>query len=131
MDLIGLGTDYSGTAEFQETRTQKIYYSTTYFRNESEPYLTIAMAEEGSNPGVVIAEVNLKFIWDVVTEIRVGKSGHAYVVDGRGILVAHPDIGLVLKKTSLSPLLQVQEALTASTQIRCGSMLYCSRSVGS
>ena len=49
-----------------------------------------------------------------MSEIKVGKSGHAYVVDPRGILVAHPDIGLVLKKTSLSSLFQVQEALSGS-----------------
>ena len=27
-----------------------------------------------------IAEVNLKFIWDVVSQIKVGEHGHAYVV---------------------------------------------------
>ncbi|MFQ6026153.1 MAG: sensor histidine kinase [Dehalococcoidia bacterium] len=116
VDLIGLGADYSGASEFQEAKTRKTYYSPVYFRNGSEPYLTIAVAEQGSNAGVVVAEVNLKFIWDVVSEIRVGKSGHAYVVDSHGILVSHPDIGLVLQKTSLSSLPQVQEALIASTQ---------------
>ena len=31
-----------------------------------------------------------KLIWDVVTQIKVGERGHAYVVDARGRLVAHP-----------------------------------------
>ena len=57
------------------------------------------------------AEVNLKFIWDVVSQIRIGTTGRAYVVDGRGQLVAHPDISLVLQNTNLSRLAQVEAVL--------------------
>lgn len=116
VDLIGMEADYSQAAEFLEAKNQKTYFGPIYFRNESEPYLTISVAEPGTNAGVVVADVNLKFIWDVVSEIKVGKSGKAYVVDSHGILVAHPDISLVLQKTSLSSLPQVQDAMVASTQ---------------
>lgn len=105
--VVGTSKDLSGEKKFQEARAKDIHYSPVYFRNESEPYLTIGVAEQGPNAGVVVAEVNLKFIWDVVSEIRIGKSGQAYVVDSRGILVSHPDISLVLKKTSFSSLPQV------------------------
>jgi signal transduction histidine kinase len=47
----------------------------------------------------------------VVSQIRVGRAGLAYVVDGRGQLIAHPDISRVLQKTDLSGLDQVQAAL--------------------
>jgi adenylate cyclase len=62
---------------------------------------------------VTIAEINLKFIRDVISEIRVGQEGYAYVVDADGRLVAHPDLALVLRKTDLSPLPQVAEATGA------------------
>jgi HAMP domain-containing protein len=81
-----------------------------YFRKESEPYMTIAMPQSGG--GVTVAEVNLKFIWDVVSQIKVGKAGIAYVVDRTGALIAHPDISLVLQKTSLDNLEQVKAAIT-------------------
>src|SRR2546422_465958 len=71
--------------------------------------MTIALGGSAS-AGVTVAEVNLKFIWDVVSQIKVGKAGHAYVVDSRGQLIAHPDISLVLQKTDLSALPQVQQA---------------------
>ena len=45
-----------------------------------------------------MAEVNLKFIWDVVSRIKIGEKGQAYVIDSHGHLVAHPDISLVLQK---------------------------------
>ena len=70
------------------------------------------MAGGGDN-GVTTAEVNLKFIWDVVSQIKIGSTGRAYVVDGRGQLVAHPDISLVLQNTNLSRLTQVEAALLA------------------
>jgi signal transduction histidine kinase len=78
--------------------------------------MTIALAGSGDKAGVTVAEVNLKFIWDVVSKIKIGKAGHAYVVDSRGRLIAHPDISLVLKKTDLSRLAQVKGALAAVAQ---------------
>ncbi len=116
-DSIASQVDYSGKPKFKDTKAQKIYFSTVYFRNESEPYMTIAVAEQGVEAGVVVAEVNLKFIWEVVSQIRVGKAGRAYAVDSSGILVAHPNISLVLKKTDFSSLSQVQAALAASPHL--------------
>lgn len=45
----------------------------------------------------MIAEVNLKLIWDVIAAIRIGETGYAIVVDDSGHLIAHPDISLVLR----------------------------------
>jgi signal transduction histidine kinase len=50
-------------------------------------------------------------MWDVISRLRVGETGYAYVVDSRGHLIAHPDISLVLRKTDLSSLPQVRTAL--------------------
>src|SRR5262249_11032163 len=57
------------------------------------------------------AEVNLKLIWDVITGLKIGDSGYAYVVDRQGRLIAHPDISLVLRNTDLATLPQVAAAL--------------------
>ena len=102
MDVVGSQADFSGEARFKEARPGRPYFGPVYFRKESEPYLTLSVAG-GGDAGVTVAEVNLKFIWDVVSQIRIGTTGRAYVVDGRGQLVAHPDISLVLQKTDLSP----------------------------
>ena len=50
-------------------------------------------------------------IWDVIRELRIGRDGYAYVVDGQGRLIAHPDISLVLRNTSLAVLPQVAAGL--------------------
>ncbi len=70
--------------------------------------MTIASRAGGGDGPVTVAEVNLKFIWDVVTRIKIGDKGKAYVVDDKGLLVADPDIGLVLRKTSMAHLAHVK-----------------------
>ncbi len=114
MDVVGSQADFSGEPKFLEAKSGKTYFSPVYFRKESEPYMTLAMARSGEDPGVTVAEVNLKFIWEVVSQIKVGKAGQAYVADSLGHLIAHPDISLVLQKTDLSALPYVQAIRSAS-----------------
>jgi signal transduction histidine kinase/HAMP domain-containing protein len=78
--------------------------------------MTLAITGIGRDAGVTVAEVNLTFIWDVISRVKVGQAGYAYVVDSHGLLIAHPDITLVLCKTDLSHLPQVTAALKASTE---------------
>ena len=120
MDAVGVGTDFSKDPKFTEAVAKKVYYGPVYFRRESEPYMTLAMAGARRDAGVSVAEVNLKFIWDVVSQIKVGKRGQAFVVDGRGRLIAHPDISLVLRNTDLSKLDYVKEARASEGASREG-----------
>jgi PAS domain S-box-containing protein len=113
MDIIGSGLDLSKEPKFTEAVKNKVYYGAVYFRRESEPYMTLSLAGTRRDAGVSIAEVNLKLIWDVVSKIKVGNHGDAYVVDAQGRLIAHPDISLVLRKTDMTRLAQVQAARRA------------------
>jgi len=95
----------------------KAFFSPVYFVRQSEPYMRIAVTIEqfsGKAIGVLIAEVNLKYIWEVISQIKVGQTGYAYVVSREGDLIAHPDISLVLQKRNLSNLSQVQAALAGA-----------------
>jgi signal transduction histidine kinase/DNA-binding response OmpR family regulator len=113
MDVIDSGTDYSKDPKFTEAVTHKVFYGPVYFRRQSEPYMTLAIAGTRPGSGVSVVEVNLKLIWDVVTQIKVGEKGHAYVVGPDGRLIAHPDISLVLRNTDMSKLAQVKAARAA------------------
>jgi signal transduction histidine kinase/HAMP domain-containing protein len=113
MDVVGSGLDLSKEPKFTEAVKKKIYYGPVYFRRESEPYMTLSLAGTRRDAGVSIAEVNLKLIWDVVSKIKVGERGQAYVVDAQGRLISHPDISLVLRNTDMTKLAQVQAAQRA------------------
>ncbi|MBV9016227.1 MAG: GAF domain-containing protein, partial [Alphaproteobacteria bacterium] len=111
MDVSDSGADFSQSPAFIEAKAHKVWFSPVYFRKESEPYMTLAMALDGKNAGVAVADINLKLLFDVITALKIGQGGYAYVVDGRGRLIAHPDISLVLRDTDLSKLPQVAAAL--------------------
>jgi signal transduction histidine kinase len=113
VDVTGTDTDLSKDVKFINAVAHRVYYGPVYFRRESEPYMTLALAGAIRDAGVSVAEVNLKFIWDLVSQIKVGKHGQAYVVDATGRLVAHPDLDLVLRNTDLSGLAQVKTARAA------------------
>src|SRR6202011_2890463 len=113
MDVVASKADFSKDPKFAEAVAHKVYYGPVYFRRESEPYMTLALTGTRRDAGVSVAEVNLKLIWDVISQIKVGERGQAYLVDAQGRLVAHPDISLVLRNTDLSRLAQVQAARAA------------------
>ncbi|MBI4573550.1 MAG: GAF domain-containing protein [candidate division NC10 bacterium] len=109
--------DRSSAEAFVRARGGKSYFSPIYFVRDSEPYMTMAVPIEplaGDVLGVLIAEVNLKYIWEVVSGINVGQAGYAYVVSAEGDLIAHPDISFVLEKRNLRDLGQVKAALAGT-----------------
>jgi GAF domain-containing protein/sensor histidine kinase YesM len=110
VNVVSGNADLSKDPKFTEAVANKVYHGPVYFRRESEPYMTLSLAGNRKDAGVSIAEVNLKLIGDVVSQIKVGEHGQAYVVDTEGRLIAHPDISLVLRNTDMSKLSQVQAA---------------------
>jgi signal transduction histidine kinase len=112
MDVVGSGIDLSREPAFVEAMGKRVWFGPVYFRKESEPYMTMAVPH-GGRGGVTVAEINLKLILDVISQIKVGKDGYAYVVGPQGRLVAHPDISLVLRGTDMKRLPQVAAALAS------------------
>ncbi len=102
LDSVNSGKSYSTSPEFLVTQARKRYFSPIFLRNKTEPHMLVAVAVAETAPEITVAEVNLSPIWDVVSRLRVGKAGYAYVVDAGGRLIAHPDISVVLQNRDLS-----------------------------
>lgn len=115
LNRIEGGVDHSGDPAVRGARSDRVWLGPVTFYGGSEPFVTVAVAGNRSTVGVAIAEVNLKFIWDVISAIRVGRTGEAFVLDGPGRLVAHPDISLVLRadETATQPLQALRAAILA------------------
>ncbi|HEY7553675.1 MAG TPA: sensor histidine kinase [Candidatus Binatia bacterium] len=102
----------------QLAKEGKSYYSPVYFYRDSEPYMTIAVPIEryaGRMIGVLQVQVNLKYVWDLVSKLKVGTGGYAYAIGRKGDLIAHPDISLVLQRRNIADLSQVRSALQSRT----------------
>jgi len=115
MDRINTRTDRSGEAAVRAALAGGVHYGPVYFRRDTEPFVSVALAASRREAGVVLAEVNLKFTRDVVSQVRVGREGKAYVVDRSGRLIAHPDASLVLRNTDLSPTMRLIDARPTET----------------
>lgn len=115
LNRIESGTDLSARPAVMAARSDRIWFGPVTFYRGSEPFMTIAVAGNRSADGVAIAEVNLKFIWEVISGIRVGRTGEAFALDKPGRLVAHPDISLVLQadETAQQPLRDLRTAILA------------------
>ena len=122
VDVVASQADFSQKPVFIDAVANNVYYGPVYFRRESEPYMTLALAGGRRDAGVSVAEINLKLIWDVVAAIKVGERGQAFVVDAQGRLIAHPDINLVLRYTDLTRLMQVQVARATGSAAASESM---------
>src|SRR5262249_27968243 len=107
---IGSQTDFSREPKFTEAVARKVYYGPVYITPRGV-YMTLALAGIGRDTGVIVFEVSIKVVWDVVSSIKVGDRGRAYLIDAQGRLIAHPDINLVLRNTDMTQLAQVKEAL--------------------
>jgi two-component system, NtrC family, sensor kinase len=112
MNQQATGADLSDDPRFQIPKLGRTYFSDVYLRHQEEPYLAVAVADSGPNPGVTVAEISIQFLWYVVGQTRVGGDGYAYVVDARGQVIAHSD--RALQQTDFSALPQVQAALAGA-----------------
>ncbi len=69
----------------------------------------------GDFQGTLVAEVNLKFMWDLVDRLKVGQRGLAYVVDKQGNLLAFHDAARVLKGENVRSLEAVETFIHQSS----------------
>jgi class 3 adenylate cyclase/HAMP domain-containing protein len=110
----GAATDYSRDLRFTQTVAQGVNFAPAYFSG-SRPYMSIAVSHSGYRAGVTVAEIDLRFLLDFVSEAQVGKVGFAYIVDPRGQVLASSARGPATGK-DLSALLQVAAALKPDSE---------------
>lgn len=109
-DVIDSGSDRTDDPAVRALRQSEAWYGPVTLNRGSEPYMRLAVAGRRQAAGVAIAQVNLKLIRDVISTIRIGERGNAFVVDVNAALVAHPDIDLVL------------QGVNAETKARIGAL---------
>jgi len=98
----------------QQRHVSEVYMDAVTF----EPLVTLAVPVRdvfGDWKGTLAAEVNLKFMWDVVDQLKVGQSGWAYVVDRRGTIIAAGDTARVLRSESRAHVPMIAEFIRNPT----------------
>ncbi|MGJ4882494.1 adenylate/guanylate cyclase domain-containing protein [Bradyrhizobium sp. HKCCYLRH1065] len=104
------GNDLSRDLRFTDTVTHGSNFSAVTFKG-AQPMMSISVAHSGFNAGVTVADIDLDFLEDFMTEAQIGKVGTAYVVDPRGQVLASSARGPAVGQ-DLSKLPQVAAVLT-------------------
>lgn len=111
---LGRGLEWEYPKDvLEKIQKGKSYISEVKMLDNHTPYVTMAVPIKklGQTVGMLIADANLRGIWDIVDTIKLGSTGNTFLVSQDGTLIAHYDKKLVLKKTKLSAQKDVQLAL--------------------
>ncbi len=96
-DRIGGGEDRSQSPEFLHARADAPWLGPVRFVG-NQPRAVMARRGWVAASGVLVAEVDLTQLRHIINETRFGRDGIAYVVDGQGRLLVHPDFLQVLAR---------------------------------
>ncbi|WP_457389994.1 hybrid sensor histidine kinase/response regulator [Roseateles sp. P5_E1] len=77
-------------------------YGRTFYADSGDPQVQLVVADPRPGGAVTVATINLRFLADVVSGLRVGQAGNVYLVDGENRLIAHPRPSEVLRRRDLS-----------------------------
>jgi adenylate cyclase len=97
LNRTGRGDNLSNDPAAVGAQRDKVWFGPVRYERGSEPYMTIAVSGNGASAGIVVADINLKLIWEVISDVKIGDTGQAFVIDDSGRLIAHPNISLVLQ----------------------------------
>jgi signal transduction histidine kinase/CheY-like chemotaxis protein len=92
-------TGVMATAELADARLGQVAFGNALFRAGVDPYAWMTI---GTRDGRTAALVNMKFVSDFISALRFGETGRAFIVDGAGYVMAHPDLRVVLRRINLS-----------------------------
>ncbi|MBN1811480.1 MAG: GAF domain-containing protein [Anaerolineae bacterium] len=113
--------DQAGADALTQVQQGKRYVGPVYVDDAtSEPMVIMAIPVIdvfGDFQGTLMAEVNLKFMWDLVDRLEVGEGGLVYVVDRYGNLIAFGDVARVLRGENVSQLNEVSEFVSSSAPV--------------
>lgn len=106
--------NWSTDPGFRAAQAQGSFHGEVEFRRGSEPHMELLRRAASPPHWTARATVNLVFIRELVSRLKVGEAGRAYIVTRSGRLIAHPDLRFVLRNTNLAALVNAHEAAGAA-----------------
>lgn len=105
-----LGMDYSHTQFFRDFRKSgTTHWSDTFISPlTGEPTMTLVVSH---GDGLLAGNLNLKSLSDIVSRVKLGNGGAAYVVNGQGRIIGHPNSSYVRQQLSVGGLNIISEGL--------------------
>lgn len=95
--------DWANDESFRKALEGNKYISPVRIGADHLPYVRVALPywQSGKKAGVLLAQVNLRGIWDIVDKVHIGETGILFLISKDGLVVAHPDRRLVFKNVNI------------------------------
>jgi signal transduction histidine kinase len=77
--------------------------------------IAVPVKKWGVITGAITGDINLRGMWDIVDNIKLGRTGSAFLVSREGIVLAHRDKKIVLKQENFGDQHDVRAVITGST----------------
>jgi signal transduction histidine kinase len=102
--------DFHGDPAFLKARDSEFYISEIRLTSDNIPYviMSVPIIHLGENHGVLMAQVNMREMWNIVDGIRLGDTGHAFLMEQDKKIIAHPDKKRIFQYESFPGDLSVQ-----------------------
>lgn len=81
-----------------------------------EPFIILSqpIKYNGRITGVLAARINMSIVWQVVNDIKIGKTGVVYIINRDDKVISHPDLNFVFANTDLSENPNFEHVLAAA-----------------
>lgn len=89
--------------EFLKVDPRNPLISQVYFTGDRQPFIMIVVAFR-SRKGFLFAKLDFNQVWKWIGEVKIGETGHAFLVDRKGNLIAHKEVERVLAHSNFSSL---------------------------
>jgi signal transduction histidine kinase len=112
--------NYQAEQFYQQSLRGNSFFSQVFFNEAKEPFVISShpLRRFDRVVGVLGGEIDLKSIWNLVDEIKIGESGTAFVISNTGQLIAHPDKRKVLQGTRVINTDLIKEVLNSEEHTR-------------
>lgn len=94
------------TDEFKRAVYRGGCISKVYFSNDRQPYIFVGRRKKEN---VLMLKMSINNIWKIISDIKIGNNGYAFIVNEDGLLIAHPENARVIAHTDFSNLSIVKD----------------------
>jgi class 3 adenylate cyclase/HAMP domain-containing protein len=116
---LGSNADLTQDSRVRAAVQNGVSYAPAGFRDH-RPTMSIAVAHSGRDAGVTLADIDLRFLGDIVGDARAASPVGTYLVDHQGRVLAASSLGLEVGQ-DVSKLPQVAALLASGTVLSSGT----------
>jgi len=94
--------DFHNMPAFIEARNKGFYLSEIRRTQDDVPYvlMSVPIIHLGETQGVLIAQVNMRGMWNIVDGIKLGRTGYAFLMEQDNRIIAHWDKKMIFQYAS-------------------------------